>query len=311
MTKKSSGASPEPALARAEIGGGPSVPPATNSGGRKLTRRQFLTRGAAAVFSAGLLTSGYAWKGEPNWLDITRMELALKDLPSAFAGSRLVHFSDVHLGFNKDAKDLARLVAHIKEAKPDIICFTGDIVDSFAEDLEDSVTILAELSAPLGKYAILGNHDYKNTELLTRLLTSAGFRVLRNQSYLIKQGGATLAVAGLDDLLHGKPDPQAALQGVPEGTFTLLMMHEPDYADIAEAYPFHLQLSGHSHGGQIRLPFVGAAYTPYGSDKYISGLYYTEKKAMPVYVNRGFGETFMPFRFLCRPELTIITLRRA
>ncbi|MHA6534663.1 metallophosphoesterase [Paenibacillus sp. BAC0078] len=311
MNKKSSGASPETALARAENGGGPSVPPETNGGGRKLTRRQFLTRGAAAVFSAGLLTSGYAWQGEPNWLDITRMELAFKDLPSAFAGSRLVHFSDVHLGFNKDAKDLSRLVAHIKEAKPDIICFTGDIVDSFAEDLEDSVAILAELSAPLGKYAILGNHDYKNTELLTRLLTSAGFRVLRNQSYLIKQGGATLAVAGLDDLLHGKPDPQAALQGVPEGTFTLLMMHEPDYADIAEAYPFHLQLSGHSHGGQIRLPFVGAAYTPYGSEKYISGLYYTEKKAMPVYVNRGFGETVMPFRFLCRPELTIMTLRRA
>lgn len=311
MNTKSSGASPDTTLVMAENSSGPGVPPGPNSGGRKLTRRQFLTRGAAAVFSAGLLTSGYAWQGEPNWLDITRMELPFKDLPSAFAGSRLVHFSDVHLGFNKDAKDLSRLVAHIKEAKPDIICFTGDIVDSYAEDLEDSVSILAELSAPLGKYAILGNHDYKNTELLTRLLTSAGFRVLRNQSYLIKQGGATLAVAGLDDLLHGKPDPQAALRGVPEGTFTLLMMHEPDYADTAEAYPFHLQLSGHSHGGQIRLPFVGAAYTPYGSNKYISGLYYTEKKAMPVYVNRGFGETFMPFRFLCRPELTIITLRRA
>ncbi|CQR58006.1 metallophosphoesterase [Paenibacillus riograndensis] len=311
MNKKSSGVSPDLPAAAAEGSYRYSTPPPQTGSGRKITRRQFLTRGAAALFGAGLLTSGYAWKGEPNWLDITRLELSFKELPSAFAGTRLVHFSDVHLGFNKDVHDLKRLAGHIKEAQPDIICFTGDIVDSYAEDLTESVPVLAGLSAPLGKYAILGNHDYKNTELLTRLLNEAGFRVLRNQSYLVKQGGASIAVTGLDDMLHGKPDPQAALKDVPEGMFTLLMMHEPDYADTVEAYPFHLQLSGHSHGGQIRLPFVGAAYTPYGSNKYISGLYYTDKKRMPVYVNRGFGETYMPFRLMCRPELTIFTLRRA
>ncbi|OKP99748.1 metallophosphoesterase [Paenibacillus sp. P46E] len=311
MNKKSSGASPGLMTASTKDSTRHSAPPPQTGGSRKITRRQFLARGAATVIGAGLLTSGYAWQGEPNWLDITRLELSFKNLPSAFAGTRLVHFSDVHLGFNKDVHDLKRLAGHIKEAQPDIICFTGDIVDSYAEDLKESVPILAELSAPLGKYAILGNHDYKNTELLTRLLNEAGFRVLRNQSYLIQQGGAAIAVTGIDDMLHGKPDPQAALKGVPEDMFTLLMMHEPDYADTAEAYPFHLQLSGHSHGGQIRLPFLGAAFTPYGSNKYISGLYYTEKKRMPVYVNRGFGETYMPFRFMCRPELTIFTLRRA
>lgn len=310
MSKQSFGGSPDHTIP-AVVSGGGSVPPKQEAGGsRRMTRRQFLTRGAAAVAGATLLTGGYAWQGEPNWLEITRRELPLKELPSAFAGTRLVHFSDVHLGFNKDAHDLAKLVQHIKEEKPDIICFTGDIVDSYAEDLTGSVSILAELQAPLGKYAILGNHDYKNTELLTRLLATAGFRVLRNQSYLVKQGGAVIAVAGLEDMLHGKPDPAAAIKGIPAGTFTLLMMHEPDYADTAEAYPFHLQLSGHSHGGQIRLPLIGAPFTPYGSHKYIDGLYYTENKAMPVYVNRGFGETSMPFRFLCRPELTVLTLRR-
>jgi predicted MPP superfamily phosphohydrolase len=310
MSKQSFGGSPDHTIP-AVVSSGGSIPPKQEAGGgRRMTRRQFLTRGAAAVAGATLLTGGYAWQGEPNWLEITRRELHLKELPSAFAGTRLVHFSDVHLGFNKDAHDLARLVQHIKEEKPDIICFTGDIVDSYAEDLTGSVSILAELQAPLGKYAILGNHDYKNTELLTRLLATAGFRVLRNQSYLVKQGGAVIAVAGLEDMLHGKPDPAAAIKGIPAGTFTLLMMHEPDYADTAEAYPFHLQLSGHSHGGQIRLPLIGAPFTPYGSHKYIDGLYYTENKAMPVYVNRGFGETSMPFRFLCRPELTVLTLRR-
>ncbi|WP_339220034.1 metallophosphoesterase [Paenibacillus sp. FSL H8-0332] len=310
MSKQPFGGSPERTVPAAANGAGTGPPKPEGRGGRKMTRRQFLARGAGAVVGAGLLAGGYAWQGEPNWLEVTRRELLLAELPSAFAGTRLVHFSDVHLGFNKDAKDLARLTKHIIEEQPDLICFTGDIVDSYAEDLTDSVPILAELEAPLGKYAILGNHDYKNTELLTHLLTEAGFRVLRNESYLIKQGGAMIAVAGLDDMLHGKPDPEAAVRDIPDGIFTVLLMHEPDYADVAEAYPFHLQLSGHSHGGQIRLPLVGAPFTPYGSQKYIDGLYYTENKAMPVYVNRGFGETLMPLRFLCRPELTVLTLRR-
>ncbi|MFE4713496.1 metallophosphoesterase [Paenibacillus sp. NPDC056722] len=277
----------------------------------KISRRQFLARGAAAVVGAGLLTGGYSWLAEPRWLEVTRLELPLAGLPGAFAGLKVVHFSDTHLGFNKDASDITRLVSHIREADPDLICFTGDIVDSNPGDLTESVPVLAELKAPLGKYAILGNHDYKNTDKVTGLLKSAGFQVLRNESMLIKRGGAVMAITGLDDLLHGKPDPEAALQGVPPGTFTLLLMHEPDYADTAEDYPFHLQLSGHSHGGQIRLPVVGAPFTPYGSLKYISGLYYTENKRMPVYVNRGFGETYMPFRLLCRPELTVLTLRQA
>lgn len=310
MSKQPFGGSPERTVPAAANGAGTGPPKPEGRGSRKMTRRQFLARGAGAVVGAGLLAGGYAWQGEPNWLEVTRRELLLAELPSAFAGTRLVHFSDVHLGFNKDAKDLARLTKHIIEEQPDLICFTGDIVDSYAEDLTDSVPILAELEAPLGKYAILGNHDYKNTELLTHLLTEAGFRVLRNESYLIKQGGAMIAVAGLDDMLHGKPDPEAAVRDIPDGIFTVLLMHEPDYADVAEAYPFHLQLSGHSHGGQIRLPLVGAPFTPYGSQKYIDGLYYTENKAMPVYVNRGFGETLMPLRFLCRPELTVLTLRR-
>lgn len=276
----------------------------------KITRRQFLARGTAAVIGAGLLTSGYSWLAEPRWLEVTRLELPLADLPASFAGLKVAHFSDAHLGFNKDAKDIARLVRHIIAEQPDLICFTGDIVDSNPEDLTSAVPILAQLTAPLGKFAILGNHDYKNTEKLIGLLSDAGFQILRNEAALISRDEASIAVVGLDDLLKGTPDPEAALQEVPEGTFTLLMMHEPDYADTAEQYPFHLQLSGHSHGGQIRVPLLGAPFTPYGSLKYISGLYYTENRQMPVYVNRGFGETFMPLRLLCRPELTMFMLRR-
>ncbi|WP_379130519.1 metallophosphoesterase [Paenibacillus sp. sgz500958] len=277
----------------------------------KITRRQFLGKGIAAIVGAGLLTGGYAWQWEPRRLETTRLELALQELPAAFDGVKVAHISDTHLGFNKDAKDIAGLVDRIQADAPDLICFTGDMVDSYAEDLIDAVPFWSRLEAPLGKFAILGNHDYKNTELLTGLLKDSGFRVLRNEFVLIRRGQAVIAVTGLEDMLQGRPDPETAIQHIPADTFNLLLMHEPDYALTAEVYPFHLQLSGHSHGGQIRLPLVGALFTPYGSEKYISGLYYTEAKGMPVYVNRGFGETYMPFRLFCRPELVMLTLRRA
>ncbi|MNO41076.1 putative metallophosphoesterase [compost metagenome] len=311
MKIQSSGASPNKKNNHSNRDTRSSTSGRRSQGKTTMTRRQFLARGVGTVIGAGLLTSGYAWQGEPNWIEVTKLKLPLKDLPSAFSGMKVVHFSDTHLGFNKDARDLARLTERIAKAEPDLICFTGDIVDSNPEDLVDAIPVLAALSAPLGKYAVLGNHDYKNTKRIIELFTSAGFRVLRNESYLLKRGGSVMAVTGLDDLLHGEPDPVKALSGVPAGTFAVLMMHEPDYADIAQAHSFHLQLSGHSHGGQIRLPFVGAPFTPYGSQKYIKGLYYTDTKSMPVYVNRGFGETVMPFRFLCRPELTVLTLHRS
>lgn len=296
-------------------GSSPAGTPAANpvpgtGGGPKMTRRQFLKRGAATVIGAAALSGGYAWQAEPRWLEVTRHTVKVAGLPSGFDGIKVIHFSDTHLGFHKDASDLSGLIAGIKREQPDLICFTGDIVDSEPRDARPAVPLLAELTAPLGKYAVLGNHDYKNAPALAGLLESAGFRVLRNASARIRRGGGEMAVAGIEDMLHGRPDPEAALSDVPKGMCTLLLMHEPDYADTAAAYPFHLQLSGHSHGGQIRLPFVGAPYTPYGAQKYVAGLYHVGQRGMPLYVNRGFGMTYMPFRFLCRPELSVLTLRK-
>ncbi|AHV98742.1 metallophosphoesterase [Paenibacillus sabinae] len=284
----------------------------TGTGGKKITRRQFLARGAATLIGAGLLTGGYSWQGETRWLDITRMTLSWKQLPSAFSGMKLVHFSDVHLGFNKDVDDVKRLVRHIREAEPDLICFSGDIVDSYPEDLTESVPLLASLTAPMGKFAVLGNHDYKHAEQLVGLLEAAGFKVLRNDHVLIRKGEAAIAVTGMEDYLINSPgpDPKKAMGGIPPGMFTVLLMHEPDYADFVQDYSIQLQLSGHSHGGQIRIPFVGAPFLPDGSTKYISGLYTVGEPNRKLYVNRGFGETYMPFRFMCRPELTVFTLRR-
>lgn len=271
-------------------------------------RQRHLLRILMLMLLAALLGGGYMWLAEPNWLEVTEETLVMEELPASFDGMRVLHFSDVHLGFNKDARNAERLADAVMKLQPDLICFTGDIVESAGDEFRTSVSTFARMSAPLGKYAVLGNHDYENTELLEQLWEEAGFKLLRNESALLERGGDHIAVSGLEDLLLGEPDPRKALESVPEGAFSLLLMHEPDYADEVDGMPFSLQLSGHSHGGQIRLPLVGPLSMPEGAEKYISGLYYTDGEGMPVYVNRGFGETFLPLRLLCRPELTVLTL---
>lgn len=276
----------------------------------KMTRRQFLRYSATTVIGASLITGGYASLWEPRHLSIESLELEFARLPAAFDGLKVVQFSDLHLGFHTHEKDIKSLMATITSQSPDIICFTGDIVDNSAEPLAQAVPYLSSLHAPLGKYAILGNHDHwgQPGEVI-RMLKASGFIVLQNKHVIVKKEGSMIAIVGLEDLLIGRPNPEKALKGVPEGTFSLLLMHEPDYADTAATYPFDLQLSGHSHGGQVRLPFMGAVMTPKGSKRYIQGLYSMESNDMKLYVNRGFGVTKLPIRFLCSPELTVFTFK--
>ncbi|WP_082062995.1 metallophosphoesterase [Paenibacillus sp. IHBB 10380] len=275
----------------------------------KMTRRQFLRRGALAVIGAGLFTGGYSWLWEPRHLSIERVQLTFTKLPAAFDGLKVVQFSDLHLGHHSHENDFSELMDAIMSQSPDLICLTGDIVDSHAEQMTSFVPYLASLKAPLGKFVVLGNHDYRGQyDEVGRMLTEAGFILLRNSHRLLKKDGKAIAVVGLDDLLQGTPDPDQALKGVPDGTFSLLLMHEPDYADTAVLYPFDIQLSGHSHGGQVRFPLIGAITTPAGSKRYIQGLYDFQPSGMLLYVNRGFGTTQLPIRLLCKPELTVFTL---
>ncbi|MCI1775568.1 MAG: metallophosphoesterase [Paenibacillus lautus] len=276
---------------------------------KRMSRRRFLKFGVSVLAGAGLAGGAYASLWEPRQLDITRHTLTFPALPKAFDGMRIVQFSDLHLGFHAGGDNAARVVQAIHHEKPDMICFTGDMVDGNAEDMRAAIQPLAQLKAPLGLFSILGNHDYGDVEKLIALEEEAGFRVLRNDAVKLRREGAVFAVAGLDDGIWGTPDPEAAIRDLPEGMFKLLLMHEPDYADTAAAYPFHLQLSGHSHGGQIRLPWMGEVITPPGAKRYVQGLYTVGSQGMQLYVNRGIGTTHLPFRFLCKPELTVLTLR--
>jgi predicted MPP superfamily phosphohydrolase len=191
-----------------------------------------------------------------------------------------------------------------------LIFFTGDLYDAAqGRTSEACVPLLSVLKAKYGKWAVLGNHDYRIGSLnVVELLKKSDFTVLRNENHILKCNNQHIRIAGLDDVILGKPNLDKALAGGQEQDFTLLLVHEPDYADIAADYPIDLQFSGHTHGGQVRLPFIGALKTTKKGRKYIQGLYKIKESRLQLYTNRGIGMTFLPIRLLCRPEITIFSL---
>ncbi|MFC4768609.1 metallophosphoesterase [Effusibacillus consociatus] len=264
-----------------------------------------LTLGTAAVVGTGI----YASVIERFWLNLTHVRIVLPRLPRAFGGFKIALFSDVHLGFFYSPQHLSTVVDLINRESPDVICFTGDFLDSrkSLRSLEPAIPVLERLNAPYGKFALLGNHDYRaGADPVIRGLERGGFRVLRNEHSAIRKQNEQVFLIGLDDVLEGKPNLEKAMEDLPPTACKILLAHEPDYADTARQYPIDLQISGHSHGGQIRFPFVGPIYTTKLGRKYLSGLKKTGN--LLVYTNRGIGTTCLPIRFLCRPEITMITL---
>ena len=149
------------------------------------------------------------------------------------------------------------------------------------------------------------------TDLYRNIMTNSGFMLLQNNAQEIKLiDESRIHILGLDDAMLGKPDLATALTSLPQDTFKILLSHEPDIANRVLGHGVHLQLSGHSHGGQVKIPFFGALVTPPLSDIYQEGLYEIDhENPLLLYVNRGLGTTRLPFRFLAKPELTLFTLK--
>jgi predicted MPP superfamily phosphohydrolase len=276
---------------------------------KKISRRTFI-RKVALFLGAALVSSPiYSFFGERNRLRIKEVDLYFDRLPKEYSSLRMVQFSDTHLGFYFDDQNLQRVVDRINSCKPDIVCFTGDFVDDQYESLMSTVPILEQLDAPLGKYAVLGNHDYWNDpHEVESILSASGFRVLKNENVQIHKDEKPIYIAGVDDVLYGSPNIEKSLDGIGGNDFTIMLAHEPDYADVVSDYSVDLQLSGHSHGGQIRLPLLGHIVAPPLGKKYVDGL--NRVKNLMVYTNRGIGTTTLPFRFFCRPEITVLNLKK-
>lgn len=259
------------------------------------------------VVGGGL--GGYGVAVEPSDLEVSRVTLSLPGLPRAFDGLRVAHLTDLHVNRIVPQARARAAVAAAMAAAPDLIVLTGDYVTGVSDDETALVAdALASISAPLGVFAVLGNHDHSyGARRVTAALESAGVRVLANENVPLERHGERLYLAGVDDVRRSRPDLARALRDVPGDGRVLLLVHEPDYADtVARDGRVLLQLSGHSHGGQVVLPW-GALYLPPLGRKYPSGLY--EVGGLRLYTSRGIGTGQVPVRFNCRPELPIIELR--
>ncbi|MCR4419077.1 MAG: metallophosphoesterase [Clostridia bacterium] len=277
----------------------------------KIVKRRVLSALWGTAVAAAVVI--YSLARTSSALVVERVDLHLPGLPPGLEGLTIVHLSDLHYGFGhfRRQEAVSRLLEMVGSLRPELIVFTGDLLDRTADPRLPATRPFAGLSAPLGVYAVLGNHDHRfGPDVISRSLETSGVRVLTNRSLRLERNGTGFWLAGIDDPLTGHPDLSSALAGVPEGEFTILLVHAPDVAPRAAQAGIDLQLSGHSHGGQIRLPGERPVYTPPLSRRYPCGLRRVPGTDTQVYTSRGLGTTALPFRLFCPPEIALLILHR-
>lgn len=243
-----------------------------------------------------------------------RLERVALPLPAgheALAGLTIGFVADTHVGPYVTPEDVFRATTLLAHEEPDVILLGGDYISASPRFAPAAAAVLGELTraAPLGGYAVLGNHDAGErgrAERVTDSLESAGIQVLRNAAAAIHTGMGTLWIAGVDEALMARANPRVTFADIPPDAAALALWHEPDYAGHTADLGAFAQLSGHSHGGQVRLPGIGPLMLPTGGQRYVMGL--NKAEGMPVYTSRGVGVFVPPFRYNCPPEVTLITL---
>ncbi len=220
----------------------------------------------------------------------------------------MLHVSDLHVDDWTPPEVLERAVEIAREARPDLIVLTGDFITSRPNTFLTAARCLSGLRAPLGQFACLGNHDrWHSYRRIAEGLHQLGMTPLINESVRLHAPGGPLWITGLDSACAGRPDPKSALRHWNPTEPNLILFHEPDAADsLAARQVAAVQLSGHTHGGQVRAPWLGAIQTPYLGHKYVLG--YHRVHDLHLYVNPGLGTMGLPFRFLCPPEVTLHSL---
>ena len=299
----------------------PFKPDTPVSGHGKLTRRRFLALGlplAAAGTLGGTLGRGLE---EAQGLTVKNIAISIPQLPPAFDGFSIAHLSDFHYHPIYSANPIIKGIRAANKLNPDAVVLTGDFVtrplfrlqrraiDNIQAQAEPCAELLSHLRPRQGTYAVLGNHDQNSKPaLITASLEKYGIRVLRNRAVSLERNGRRIWIAGVDDALIGAADLPQAISGIPTGDTTILLAHEPDIADEVAEYAIRVQLSGHSHGGQIRLPWTGPPYLPELARRYPWGL--RKVGDLSLYTNCGLGTIGLPIRWNCPPELTLVRLVR-
>lgn len=273
----------------------------------RLTRRNALRLITAGV-AGSLLDAGWF---EPGHLSITRQTVVSKKMPPALDGLRIGLLADFHFRPQQDAGLVDKVVDQVRRENLDLIVLAGDFMSGDPGVVAPLLEKLGKMRATHGIFAVMGNHDgwAGQRSVIKRQFEKIGISFLINQNSILSIRGESLAVAGTDYVWLGKPDPVRTLKGIAASTPVLALVHEPDYFDTLTAQrEILLQLSGHTHGGQCRVPIAGyAPKTPKFGTKYIYGSYSSGNSQL--FVTRGVGTTGPRVRFACPPELALLTLR--
>ncbi|HSB01211.1 MAG TPA: metallophosphoesterase [Anaerolineales bacterium] len=287
---------------------------------KRLTRRDFLKLLWRGLISSIVLTMGGVGYGalvEPGLFTVETVRLKMKRLPKAFSGLRLVQISDIHMGGWMNLERFQQVADLVVAEKPDVLLITGDFLlgphftDDTKQAIEDLTTVLSSLAGSIPSFAVLGNHDHwTDPQAVHQMLSASGVIDLTNAVFTLRRGNDHLHLCGVDDIWEGDVHLEEVLAQLKDRNLAILLAHEPDYADLSAATgKFDLQISGHSHGGQVAIPLLGPPILPYMGQKYPSGLY--KVGDMFQYTNRGVGMTRLAIRLNCPPEITVFELERA
>jgi len=253
---------------------------------------------------------------EPNRPRLVRRDFLLARWPEQLDGFTIALLSDFHYDPYFSIHPLHAAIPVVNGLRPDLIVLAGDFVSvpsigdvrKAAFAAEPCARILRQMAAPEGLWAVLGNHDVDtDPQHVTRALEAENIQVLANQSHAIERNGARVWLSGVNDVLSWTADLPKTLRRIPPGEAVILLAHEPDFADEASRFPIDLQFSGHSHGGQVRIPLLPPLYLPKGAKKYVLGMY--QVGPLMLYTTAGLGTVGVPMRLNCPPEITLVTLR--
>jgi len=260
---------------------------------------------------------GYARHVEPTWLEINRIGMPVRGLSPAFQGLKIAHLTDFHYGKHIPSGYIEGALERAQAEEPDVIALTGDFIDRGPRHVEQAARLFRNLRAPLGVFAVLGNHDFsvhnargvrRHPELhrtIADALSSAGVTVLRNQAVRLNRDGSGLVLAGIDDLWSRECDPCTAFLDQCPHTPRVVLAHNPQSVEQFKDHRADLVLSGHTHGGQIDLPVLGRVLLNKKAKRWAAGLY--PHNGGHLYVNKGVGFGWR-FRFGVRPEVAVFTL---
>jgi predicted MPP superfamily phosphohydrolase len=278
----------------------------------KLTRREFLK--LIGKFFAGLTAASVVGRGytflETKWVEYNHITLKIPKLPPAFDGYKIVHLTDIHIDEHISPEYTEEIVKKVNEFKPDLIAITGDVIDKVTPESFDPLIseVLSKLVAKDLVCVSPGNHDHWiSIERFHQIISEADLTLLENKITTIQRRNQSVQICGIDSWMIGKDRIEEITPQLSEDGCAILLVHEPGFANIsAQTGLFSLQLSGHTHGGLVKVPFYGPIYIPRHGRQYPEGLYHIND--MYLYTNRGVGTGFFHLRFNCRPEVAIFTL---